>query len=342
LVISIKTLLDSADLSVEEIIGRLKVAEDDNVSEAGRDGDKLYLTEEQWLERYKQKDYAGSRRGGGSGGGGGRGKGGRGGKGTRSGGKSVSNGGSEAGSKPPVDKEKCHSCGKLGHWARDCRGKAKKEEAHVAQDDEGSLLLAEEVRSSQAELVLAPCVLVVVEPASPVVSLAGAATSAATGVRLVELVEESVFAVLVDGRERDSRRWIFNTGASNHMTGAREAFSDLDFDVGGTVRFDDGSIVQIKGCGTILFACKNGEHRTLGNVYFIPRLTANIISCGQLDEIGYQILVEGGVMRVHDEHMRLLAKIHHSSGRLYVLDIDIARPVYLSAVAGEDAWRWHA
>jgi hypothetical protein len=29
------------------------VAEDDDVLEAGRDGDKLYLTEEQWLERYK-------------------------------------------------------------------------------------------------------------------------------------------------------------------------------------------------------------------------------------------------------------------------------------------------
>jgi hypothetical protein len=163
-----------------------------------------------------------------------------------------------------------------------------------------------------------------------VVPLAGAATSAATGVQLVELVEESVFTVLADGRERDSHHWIFNTGASNHMTGAREAFSDLDFGVGGTVRFGDGSIVQIKGCGTILFAYKNGEHQTLGNVYFIPRLTANIISCGQLDEIGYQILVEGGVMHVRDEHMRLLAKIHHNPRRLYVLNIDIACPVCLS------------
>jgi hypothetical protein len=108
--------------------------------------------------------------------------------------------------------------------------------------------------------MLAPWASVVVEPASPVVSLTGAATSAATGVRLVELVEESVFAVLADGRERDSRRWIFNTGASNHMTGAREAFSDLDFDVGGTVRFGDSSIMRIKGCRTILFTCKNGEH----------------------------------------------------------------------------------
>jgi hypothetical protein len=75
LVISIETLLDSADLSVEEITGCLKAAEDDDVPEVGRDGDKLYLTEEQWLERYKQKDSARSHRGGGSDSGAGHGKG---------------------------------------------------------------------------------------------------------------------------------------------------------------------------------------------------------------------------------------------------------------------------
>jgi hypothetical protein len=155
-------------------------------------------------------------------------------------------------------------------------------------------------------------------------------------------VKESVFTILVDGGEHDSCRWIFNTGASNHMIGAHEAFSDLDFSVGGTVRFGDSSIVRIEGCGTILFTCKNGEHRTLGNVYFIPHLTANIISCSQLDEIGYQILVQGGVMRVHNEHMHLLAKIHRSPRRLYVLNINITCLVCLSMVAGEDAWHWHA
>jgi hypothetical protein len=49
-------------------------------------------------------------------------------------------------------------------------------------------------------------------------------------------------------------------GASNHMTGIKEAFVDLDTGVIGTVRFGNSSVVQIKGCGTILFACKNGEH----------------------------------------------------------------------------------
>jgi hypothetical protein len=47
-------------------------------------------------------------------------------------------------------------------------------------------------------------------------------------------------------------------------------------------------------------------------------------------------------MRICDEKKRLLAKIYHSAGRMYVLDITIARPVCLAACAGEDAWRWHA
>jgi hypothetical protein len=100
LVISIETLLDSSVLLVEEITEQLKATEDDVDIGVGGGGDKLYLTEEQWLERYKQKEATGLHCGGGSDGGG-RGKGGRGGKGGGSGGKSASSGGAEMGSNPP-------------------------------------------------------------------------------------------------------------------------------------------------------------------------------------------------------------------------------------------------
>jgi hypothetical protein len=122
------------------------------------------------------------------------------------------------------------------------------------------------------------------------------------------------------------------------MSGARAAFADLDTGVTGSVRFGDGSVAKIEGQGTVIYSCKNGEHRALPNVYYLPRLTANIVSVGQLDESGYQVLVEAGVMRVRDEERRLLAKIHRSPGRLYVLDIDIARPVCLAARSGDSAW----
>jgi transposase InsO family protein len=155
-------------------------------------------------------------------------------------------------------------------------------------------------------------------------------------------MEAKVLAAFDATEDRDPKRWVLDTGATNHMTGSRSAFSDLDNGVVGTVRFGDGSVVNIEGRGTILFACKNGEHRTLANAYYIPRLTTNIISVGQLDEVGFEVLVKGGVMWIRDEEQRLLAKVHRSPSRLYVLDVNIARPVCLAAHATEDAWLWHA
>ena len=68
------------------------------------------------------------------------------------------------------------------------------------------------------------------------------------------------------------------------MTGAKSAFSELDSGIRGTVKFGDGSVVEIEGRDTILFLNKGGEHHKLTGVYFIPRLKANLVSLGQLDE----------------------------------------------------------
>ena len=123
------------------------------------------------------------------------------------------------------------------------------------------------------------------------------------------LVEQKVHATFDVVEDRDPKHWILDTDASNHMSGSRIAFADLDTGVIGSVQFGDGSITWIKGIGTVLFSCKNGEHRSLPNIYYLPRLTANIISVSQLDEGGYQVLVEHSVMRIRDEERRLLVKI---------------------------------
>jgi hypothetical protein len=130
----------------------------------------------------------------------------------------------------------------------------------------------------------------------------------------LHLIERKVVPNLDNEVDRDPKRWILDTGASNHMTGSRAAFSDLDTAVTGSVRFGDGSVARIEGSGTVLFSLKNGEHRSLTGVYYLPRLTANIISVGQLDEGGFQVLVEHGVMRIHDEERRLLAKVPRGAG----------------------------
>ena len=60
-----------------------------------------------------------------------------------------------------------------------------------------------------------------------------------------------VYLGRVDGEQE--QRWHLDSGASNPMTGSKAAFSELDDDVTGTVKFGDGSRVAIQGRGTIIF-----------------------------------------------------------------------------------------
>ena len=109
------------------------------------------------------------------------------------------------------------------------------------------------------------------------------------------------------------------------------AFSELDGNVTGMVKFGDGSRVVIRGHGTIIFRCQNGEHRALTDVYYIPQLRSSIISIGQLDEHGNEVLIKDGVLRIRDRELRLLAKVKRSQNRLYLLDLKVEQPVCLAA-----------
>jgi transposase InsO family protein len=125
------------------------------------------------------------------------------------------------------------------------------------------------------------------------------------------------------------------------MTGVRESFTELNTSVRGTVRFGDGSVVAIEGRGSILFEARTGEHQRLDDVYFIPRLTANIVSLGQLDEGGCPVHIDAGVLRIWDEKRRLIVKVARSAARLYTLRLKLAKPVCLVARRSDEAWRWH-
>ena len=96
------------------------------------------------------------------------------------------------------------------------------------------------------------------------------------------------------------------------MTGSKATFSEIDDDMTGSVKFGDGSRVAIQGRNTIIFKCQNGEHRALTDVYYIPQLRSSIISIGQLDERGSEVLIKDGVLRIRDREQRLLAKVKRS------------------------------
>ena len=90
-----------------------------------------------------------------------------------------------------------------------------------------------------------------------------------------------------------------------------------------------------------MFSCKNGEHRALSDVYYIPQLRTSIVSLGQLDEHGCKSVIEGGVLCLYDRQRVLLARVQRTSNRLYAVALNLAAPVCLLAHGGDEAWRWH-
>jgi hypothetical protein len=130
--------------------------------------------------------------------------------------------------------------------------------------------------------------------ASIELSLAPSAAAA-----LLHLDEPRAHTRLGDGSNSDKTDgWCLDTGATHHMTGRWEFFTELNSDVRGSVKFGDASGVEIKGVGSIIFAVESGEHRLLTRVYYITALRNSIISLGQLDESGSHVEIKDGVMRI--------------------------------------------
>ncbi|KAL8107457.1 hypothetical protein AgCh_024023 [Apium graveolens] len=161
-------------------------------------------------------------------------------------------------------------------------------------------------------------------------------------VEVILLNEERMLPELkVEDDRKESQIWYLDNGASSHMTGQKGKFKDLDESVTGLVRFGDGSTVNVKGRGTVSFACKNGEVKLLNDVYFIPSLRNNIISLGQLSEDGDKVVIEGEYLSVYDEKGRLLMRVRRSTNRLYKIWLEESTHMALLAKIDENSWLWH-
>nr|GEU70482.1 hypothetical protein [Tanacetum cinerariifolium] len=108
----------------------------------------------------------------------------------------------------------------------------------------------------------------------------------------------------------ESHVWYLDIGASNHMTGDKYKFKNLNEMVQGYMKFGNEIKVRIKGKGSIVFQCKNGEQQKLDEVYYIPDLCSNIISLGQLAVGGDEIKIKDPFLWVYNGTGKLLMKVH--------------------------------
>jgi hypothetical protein len=136
--------------------------------------------------------------------------------------------------------------------------------------------------------------------------------------------------------------WYLDNGASNHMIGDRDKFRDIDSTIAGKVTFGDGSTVDIKGKGSVLFEGQSGDQWVLYDVYYIPKLKSNLVSLGQLTEIGHRVVMDDDLIEVAQKNPeKMIMRVQRSVNRLYKIELKTGEPVSLLANVNDMSWLWH-
>jgi hypothetical protein len=154
----------------------------------------------------------------------------------------------------------------MGHIAINCthskdqvrKGKYKIHHAHVAEDNEPDQKRAKEDDSSEEYVLI----------------------SALTGTDT-----------------HGSETWLIDTGASKHMTGYKDSFSELvQKDSPHKVKLNDDYQYPIKGVGEVSYRLDSGKPTKMKDVLYVPGLKKKLLSISTLDEKGFKVsFIDGEV-----------------------------------------------
>jgi len=95
--------------------------------------------------------------------------------------------------------------------------------------------------------------------------------------------------------------WYLDSGASFHMMGNREFFSDLEEkDLQMYVEMGDDGRYSITGIGRVIFQMKFGSPIRIKGVMFVANLKKNLVFVTVLEDHGYDVIsIKGNAFLRH-------------------------------------------
>lgn len=104
--------------------------------------------------------------------------------------------------------------------------------------------------------------------------------------------DQLFFTCLSSHHEYSQDIWYMDSGCSSHMIGNRNCFVSLDEKITSQVKLGDGKLHDVKGKGVISVQTKRGKSKLMHDVLYVPGLTQNLLSVGQLMKKGYKMIFD--------------------------------------------------
>ena len=128
-----------------------------------------------------------------------------------------------------------------------------------------------------------------------------------------------------DKNKSNSRIWLLDFGATNHMCWEKNIFKELKPHTS-TVIVGDGRSLPVKGKGSIEMnaMCENGKiiKLTVYDALYVPELRTNLISIGKLNKKGYKIIFEDDKYMIQlNEKFMIECKQSNQNENLFELPI---------------------
>ncbi|KAH0779714.1 hypothetical protein KY290_006141 [Solanum tuberosum] len=153
--------------------------------------------------------------------------------------------------------------------------------------------------------------------------------------------ENYLFMACVDTDHKPSDLWFVDSGCSNHMTGAKSLFKELDEKQKKTVQLGNTKEMRVEGKGTVSIDTSHEKVKMLDKVQFVPDLGYNLLSVGQLMIDGHSLWFDDDACVITNKKTGKKVRISMTPNNMFPLDVSNMENFALAASAKDDSKLWH-
>lgn len=115
-------------------------------------------------------------------------------------------------------------------------------------------------------------------------------------------------------------------------------FAKLDETFKGLVSFGDNSKIHVEDKGKIVIRFKNGAHQFITNLYYVQKMSSNILSLEQLLEKGYTIYMKYLSLMLRYQNNKLIANVKILKNMMFTLNLKNEMTQYLKTCMNDPLW----